>query len=94
MGEEPITATISSFEVTSSGVVVKYTVTGSTEEKSQTLKFSEVTEEMVELMKSKDIKLVIDFVNYSTAGSDTIILTSAQMKAIEYVLAHDFGVAS
>ena len=91
MGEETITATISSFEVTSSGVIVKYTVTGSTEVKSQTVKFSEVTEEMVELMKSEDIKLVIDFVNYSTAGSDTIILTSAQMKAIEYVLAHDLG---
>ena len=94
MGDETITATISSFEVTSSGVVVKYTVTGSTEVKSQTLKFSEVTEEMVELMKSKDIQLVIDFVNYSTAGSDTIILTSAQMKAIEYVLAHDFVIES
>ena len=91
MGDETITATISSFEVTESGVVVKYTVTGSTAVKSQTLKFSEVTEEMVELMKSKDIQLVIDFVNYSTAGSDTIILTSAQMKAIEYVLEHDFG---
>ena len=93
-GEETITATISSFEVTSSGVVVKYTVTGSTEVKSQTLKFSEVTEEMVELMKSKNIQLVIDFVNYSTAGSDTIILTAAQMKAIEYVLAHDFVIES
>ncbi|MDY3793240.1 MAG: InlB B-repeat-containing protein [Oscillospiraceae bacterium] len=86
-----VIANISSFEVTSSGVVVKYTVTGSTAVKSQTLKFSEVTEEMVELMKSKDIQLVIDFVNYSTAGSDTIILTAAQMKAIEYVLEHDFG---
>ena len=89
-----VIATISSFDVTSSGVVVKYTVTGSTAVKSQTLKFSEVTEEMVELMKSKDIQLVIDFVNYSTAGSDTIILTSAQIKAIEYVLEHDFGIAS
>ena len=49
---------------------------------------------MVELMKSKDIQLVIDFVNYSTAGSDTIILTAAQMKAIEYVLAHDFVIES
>ncbi|MGN1303451.1 MAG: hypothetical protein ACI4YB_00300, partial [Oscillospiraceae bacterium] len=94
MGEETITATISSFEVTASGVVVKYTVTGSTEVKSQTVKFSEVTEEMVELMKSKDIKLVIDFVNYSTSGSDTVILTAAQMKAIEYVLEHDFGIAA
>ena len=89
-----VIATISSFDVTSSGVVVKYTVTGSTAVKSQTLKFSEVTEEMVELMKSKDIKLVIDFVNYSTAADTDSILTDAQLKAIEYVLAHDFGVAS
>ena len=91
MCEETITATISSFEVTASNVIVYYTVPGSTEEKSQKYDFDEVTEEWIEIMKSKDIKLVIDFVNYSTAGSDTIILTSAQMKAIEYVLEHDFG---
>ena len=45
-------------------------------------------------MKNSNIQLVIDFVNYSTAGSDTIILTDAQIKAIEYVLEHDFSIAS
>ena len=86
--------TYTSFDVTAANVIMYYTETGSTAVKSQTYAFSKVTEEMVGIMQSMNIQYVIDFVNYSTDGSDTVILTDAQMKAIEYVLEHDFGVAS
>ena len=83
---------ITGITVSNTAVVVTYGYEGTTiTARTENVAFENVTVEMVEWMKNSNIQLVIDFVNYSTAGSDTIILTSAQMKAIEYVLAHDFG---
>ena len=86
--------TYTSFNVTESNVIVYYTVTGSTAVKSQTYYFDDVTDDIIIIMKANDIQDVIAFVNYSTSGNDTITLTSAQMKAIEYVLEHDLGIAA
>ncbi|MGN1417229.1 MAG: chitobiase/beta-hexosaminidase C-terminal domain-containing protein [Oscillospiraceae bacterium] len=82
---------ITDVEVTSSKVIVKYTVSESSEVKTVDYTFDEVTEEIVDYMKSKNIQLVIDFVNNFTAADTDIILTDAQLKAIEYVLEHDLG---
>ena len=83
---------ITGITVSKTAVVVTYGYEGTTiTARTENVAFANVTVEMVEWMKNSNIQLVIDFVNYSTTGSDTIILTSAQMKAIEYVLEHDFG---
>lgn len=91
MGEETVSATIIDVEVDSSKVIVTYTVSVSSTIKTADYAFDKVTEAIVDYMKSKNIQLVIDFVNYSTVGSDNIILTPAQMKAIEFVLEYDFS---
>ena len=91
MTEETVSATIIDVEVASSKVIVTYTVSGSSEAKTADYAFDKVTEAIVDYMKSKNIQFVIDFVNYSTVGSDNIILTPAQMKAIEFVLEYDLS---
>ena len=42
-------------------------------------------------MIKTDIKLCIDFVNAFSAGGSDVILTEAQLKAIEAVLARDYA---
>ena len=47
--------------------------------------------DMMDMIKT-DINLCIDFVNaFSETEEDSLMLTNAQMKAIEAVLAYDYG---
>lgn len=50
--------------------------------------FDKVPVEIVEYMANTDIQLCIDYVN-NFSEADTVILAEAQLKAVEYVLAHD-----
>lgn len=86
--------TVNEVSCTKDGVTVSYKCSVCGKDITCEYAFDEVTDAVVDILKAKDIQLVIDFVNYSTAGSDTIILTSAQMKAIEYVLENDLGIAA
>ena len=77
---------VKDIKITANNVVVTYS-----DESTKTFALDDVTEALVDIMKSKDIQLVIDFVNCFTAADKDNILTDAQIKAIDYVLAHDLG---
>ena len=83
--------TITNVEVTSSKVVVSYTITETSKARTLEYTLDEVTAALVDIMKSSNIQLVIDFVNSFTAADTDGILTDAQLKAIDYVIAYDFG---
>ena len=54
--------------------------------------FDEVPEELVDVMLLYDINVCIDFVNAFSGEEETQILTAAQLKAIEAVLAYDYDI--
>ena len=58
----------------------------------KTYSFNEVPEAVVDFMIKNDIKSCAAFVNAFSADTDTMILTSAQLKAVEAVLERDYGV--
>lgn len=73
-------------------VIVKYgTAAGSSVSRTVSYSFAQVNAEIVDYMADTDIQLVIDFVNAFTAvDNDSVVLTSAQMTAIEKVLENDY----
>lgn len=79
-------------EVTDMNVIVSYGYSDSVASPTRTvtLEFDEVTENIVEYMSS-DIDLIIAFVNAFSSENTDVILTPAEMKAIEIVLEHDYG---
>lgn len=94
MDDEVVKLTIDSIEVTSDRVIVKCINSINDEITNIEYDSYEVTAELVDIMKETDIQLVIDFVNSITAASSEYILTSAQLKAIEYVLEYDYSKAA
>lgn len=92
MGEETVTLMIESIEVNEKSVVFKCSSNIDDKTTSITVAFDDVTEELVDIiMKETGIYVIIDFVNCFTAADTDGILTDAQIKAIDYVLAHDLG---
>lgn len=85
---ENVSEVISYVSVGKDNVTVSYTYEGTNRiSRTETVAFSEVTVEMVDWMVDYDIELVIEFVNaFSATDDDCIMLTPAQMKAVEYVL--------
>ncbi len=76
-------------------VSVYYGIDSETELMADTIEFNEVSTDMIEWMYLNDSScgLLSDFVNAFEAysQSDSILLTDAQMKALEYVLSSDYG---
>ena len=86
---------ITGITVSKTAVVVTYGYEGTTvTARTENVAFADVTVEMVEWMKNSKIQLIIDFVNAFTAADTDCILTDAQLRAIEYVLEHDLGIAA
>lgn len=79
---------ISKITVASDKVVITYS-----DNSTQNLSFDEVPEELVDVMLLYDINVCIDFVNAFSGEEEIQILTAAQMKAIEAVLANDNVIA-
>ena len=79
-------------EIGEDNVIVKYgTAAGSSVSRTVSYSFDQVNAEIVDYMADTDIQLVIDFVNAFTAvDNDSVVLTSAQMTAIEKVLENDY----
>ena len=78
--------TISGITVTSDNVVITYS-----DGSALKLSFDEVNEAVVDFMIKNDMKSCAAFVNAFSEGKDTMILTSAELKAVEAVLASDYG---
>ena len=79
---------ISKITVASDKVVITYS-----DNSTLSFAFDEVPEELVDVMLLYDINVCIDFVNAFSGKEDTQILTAAQLKAIEAVLANDNVIA-
>ncbi|MGN0600757.1 MAG: cellulase family glycosylhydrolase [Oscillospiraceae bacterium] len=91
MADEIVTTTKVGAEVTVDKVIVKYKTSLSDEILIAEYAFDDVTESIVDYMKSADIQLVISFVNSFTAADNDGILTDAQLKAIDIVLEYDMN---
>ncbi|MGN1106521.1 MAG: hypothetical protein ACI4RH_07705 [Huintestinicola sp.] len=78
---------VSDVKVNSDNVVVTYS-----DDTSKTYSFDEVTEEIVNFMTENDMRSCAAFVNAFSANKDTMILTDAQLKAVEAVLESDYAV--
>lgn len=88
--------TIKSISVRSKYLYVIYGYSGSDEiSRRENIAFDSATNDMIEWMYLNDSScgLLSDFVNAFEAysQSDSILLTNAQMKALEYVLSSDYG---
>ena len=79
--------TISDVKVNSDNVAVTFS-----DDTSKTYSFDEVTEDIVNFMTENDMRSCAAFVNAFSANKDTMILTSAQLMAIEAVLESDYAV--
>lgn len=91
MGDEIVTATKVGVEVTKYNVIVKYKTSVSDEILMAEYTFDDVTEGLVDYMKSKSIDLVISFVNNFTLTDNDDIIADAQIKAIDIVLEYDMN---
>lgn len=91
MADEIVTTSIVGAEVTADKVIVKYKTSVSNDILTTEYAFDDVTESLVDYMKSADIRLVISFVNSFTAADNDGILTDAQLKAIDIVLEYDMN---
>ena len=80
-------AKMSNVKVNSDNVVVTYT-----DNTSETYSFDNVTEAIVDYMAENDFNQCIDFVNAFSAGNETLIITDAQLSAIDAVLEYDYAV--
>ena len=88
--------TIKSISVRSKYLYVIYGYSGSEEiSRRENIAFDSATNDMIEWMYLNDSScgLLSDFVNAFEAysQSDSILLTDAQMKALEYILSSDYG---
>ena len=84
-----VTAQISSIKTENGKVSISYKSNDEVITDSYT--FDEVTVEIVDIMLEYDPDTVVDLVNGFSASDSNIILTEAQLKAIEYVLDRDYG---
>ena len=84
-----VTALVSSIKTENGKVSISYKSNDEVITDSYT--FDEVTVEIVDIMFEYDPDTVVDLVNGFSASDSNIILTEAQLKAIEYVLDRDYG---
>lgn len=91
MADEIVTTSIVGAEVTADKVIVRYKTSVSDDILTAEYAFDDVTESLVDYMKSADIQLVISFVNSFTSADNDGILTDAQLKAIDIVLEYDMN---
>ena len=84
-----VTAQISSIKTENGKVSISYKSNDEVITDSYT--FDEVTVEIVDIMFEYDPDTVVELVNGFSASDSNIILTEAQLKAIEYVLDRDYG---
>ena len=76
---------IGNITVNSDSVAITYS-----DDSSETYSFDEVPKAVVDFMINNDMESCAAFVNAFSADKDTMILTYAQLKAVEAVLASDF----
>ena len=84
-----VTALVSSIKTENGKVSISYKSNDEVITDSYT--FDEVTVEIVDIMFEYDPDTVVDLVNGFSASDSNMILTEAQLKAIEYVLDRDYG---
>ena len=84
-----VTALVSSIKTENGKVSISYKSNDEVITDSYT--FDEVTVEIVDIMFEYDPDTVVDLVNGFSASDSNMILTEAQLKAIEYILDRDYG---
>ena len=84
-----VTALVSSIKTENGKVSISYKSNDEVITDSYT--FDEVTVEIVDIMFEYDPDTVVDLVNGFSASDGNMILTEAQLKAIEYILDRDYG---